>query len=38
MVENTGIVPKFSIELSREALREGKDSQLGAAIEVAKAL
>jgi hypothetical protein len=38
MLENNGIVPKFSIELSRDALKEGRDSQLGAAIEVAKAL
>ena len=26
MIENNGIVPKFSIELSRDALREGRDS------------
>jgi len=38
MLENNGIVPKFSMELSRDALKEGRDSQLGAAIEVAKAL
>src|SRR5467141_1557951 len=38
MLENNGIVPKFSIELLREALKEGRDTQLGTAIEVAKAL
>jgi carboxyl-terminal processing protease len=37
MIENNGIVPKFSIELSRDALREGRDTQLETAIEVAKA-
>jgi C-terminal processing protease CtpA/Prc len=38
MIENNGIVPKFSIELSRDALKEGRDTQLETAIEVAKAL
>jgi Peptidase family S41 len=38
MLENNGIVPKFSIELSREALKQGRDTQLGTAIDVAKAL
>jgi len=38
MLENNGIVPKFSIELSREALKQGRDTQLGTAIEVAEAL
>jgi carboxyl-terminal processing protease len=38
MLENNGIVPKVSMELSRDALKKGRDSQLGAAIEVAKAL
>ena len=38
MLENHGIVPKFSIELSRDALRAGKDTQLEIATEVAKAL
>jgi carboxyl-terminal processing protease len=38
MLENNGIVPKFSIELSRGALREGRDTQLETAVEVAKAL
>src|SRR2546430_5098995 len=38
MLENNGIVPKFSIELSREALKQGRDTQLGTAIEVANAL
>src|SRR5713226_3521745 len=36
MLENNGIVPKFSIELSREALKQGRDTQLGTAVEVAK--
>jgi hypothetical protein len=38
MLENNGIVPKFSIELSRAALREGKDTQLDTAVDVAKAM
>jgi hypothetical protein len=38
MLENNGIAPKFSIELSREALKQGRDTQLGAAIDLAKAL
>jgi hypothetical protein len=38
MLENNGIVPKFSIELSRDALKGGMDSQIGTAIEAAKAL
>ena len=38
MLENNGIAPKFSIELSREALKQGRDTQLETAVEVAKAL
>ncbi len=38
MLENNGIVPKFAIELSRDALREGRDTQLETAIDMAKAL
>jgi hypothetical protein len=38
MLENNGITPKFLIELSREALKQGSDTQLGTAIDVAKAL
>jgi C-terminal processing protease CtpA/Prc len=38
MVENNGIVPKFCVELSREALSQGRDNQLEAASEVAKSL
>lgn len=38
MLENNGIVPKFSIELSRDALKDGRDTQLETAIEVVKAL
>jgi carboxyl-terminal processing protease len=38
MLENIGIVPKFSIDLSRDALRDGRDTQLETAIEVARAL
>jgi len=38
MLENNGITPKFFIELSREALREGRDTQLETAVQVAKAL
>jgi len=33
MLENNGIVSKFSIELSRDALWEGSDTQLQAAVE-----
>jgi hypothetical protein len=35
MLESNGIVPNFAIELSREALREGKDVQLDRALDVA---
>jgi len=38
MLENNGIVPKFSIELSRYALSEGRDTQLETAVQVAEAL
>jgi len=38
MLENNGIVPKFQVELSRDALRDGRDTQLETAVEVVKAL
>jgi hypothetical protein len=38
MLENNGILPKFAIELSRNALRDGHDTQLDTAVEVAKHL
>jgi C-terminal processing protease CtpA/Prc len=38
MIENNGIVPKFSIELSRAGLKEGRDTQLETAVAIAKAL
>jgi hypothetical protein len=38
MLENNGIIPKFSIGLSQDALREGRNSQLRKAIDVAKTL
>lgn len=38
ILENNGIVPKVSIELSRDALRDGRDTQLETAVEVAGAL
>jgi len=38
MLENNGIVPKVSIELLRDALRNGKDTQLETAVEIAKSL
>jgi carboxyl-terminal processing protease len=38
MIENNGIVPKFSIELSRDALKHGTDTQLEAGVKVAHAL
>ena len=38
MLEGNGVVPRFSVELSRDALREGRDTQLEKAVEVAKVL
>src|SRR5271157_1173576 len=38
MLENDGISPPVPTELSREALREGRDTQLETAIEAIKAL
>jgi carboxyl-terminal processing protease len=38
MIENNGIVPKFSVELSRDALKGGTDTQLEAGVRVARAL
>jgi hypothetical protein len=38
MLENNGIIPKFSVDLSRDALREGRDTQLQIAVDVSKAL
>jgi carboxyl-terminal processing protease len=38
MIENNGIVPKFAIELSRDGLRDRRDTQLETAIQVVKAL
>jgi carboxyl-terminal processing protease len=38
MLENNGVVPKFPIELSRDGLRKGRDTQLETAIEVVSAL
>jgi carboxyl-terminal processing protease len=38
MLENNGIIPAVSAELSREALREGRDTQLESAIEVVGSL
>src|SRR5271157_2549358 len=38
MLENDGITPAVSTELSREALREGRDTQLEKAIEVVNSL
>jgi carboxyl-terminal processing protease len=38
MLENNGIVPTASADVSRDALREGKDMQLEKAVEVAKSL
>jgi len=36
MLENNGIVPKFQADLSRDALREGRDTQLETAVEIGK--
>jgi hypothetical protein len=38
MLENNGIVPKFAVELSREALRDGRDTQLETAVGALKAM
>jgi carboxyl-terminal processing protease len=38
MLENNGVAPKFCIELSRDALREQRDTQLETAVEVVKAM
>jgi C-terminal processing protease CtpA/Prc len=38
MLENNGIVPKFQADLSRDALREGRDTQLETAIEIARSM
>jgi quinol monooxygenase YgiN len=38
MLENNGMIPKFSVELSREALIAGRDTQLETAVEVARRL
>jgi len=38
MLENNGITPAFSVDLSRDALLEGRDTQLEQAAEVVKAL
>jgi hypothetical protein len=36
MLENDGIKPAVPVNLSREALREGRDTQLEKAVEAAK--
>ncbi len=38
MLENNGIIPAVSAELSRQGLREGRDTQLEKAVEVVKSL
>jgi C-terminal processing protease CtpA/Prc len=38
MLENNGITPAFSVDLSRDGLREGRDTQLEQAVEMVKAL
>jgi carboxyl-terminal processing protease len=38
MLENNGIIPKSAVDLSRDALREGRDTQLESAIDLAKSL
>jgi hypothetical protein len=38
MLENNGIVPTAPADLSRDALRDGRDTQLEKAVEVAKTL
>jgi C-terminal processing protease CtpA/Prc len=38
MLENNGIVPRFAIDLSRDALRDGRDTQLEKAMDAVKIL
>jgi carboxyl-terminal processing protease len=38
LLENNGIIPKFSVDLSRDALREGRDTQLEFAVDLSKGL
>jgi hypothetical protein len=38
MLENNGMVPKFQVDLSRDALREGRDTQLETAVKIAKTM
>ena len=38
LLENNGIIPKFQVELTRDALRDARDTQLELAINVAKSL
>jgi C-terminal processing protease CtpA/Prc len=38
MLENDGITPVVPVDLSRDALREGKDTQLERAIDVVKSM
>ena len=38
MLENNGIIPTISVELSRDFLREGRDSQVERAVEAVSAL
>ena len=38
MLENSGIVPAVEVELSRDALREGRDTQLERAVEAVQGL
>ena len=38
MIENNGILPKFSIELCETPCSDGRDTQLETAIKVARAL
>jgi carboxyl-terminal processing protease len=38
MLENNGITPAFSVDLSRDALRQGRDTQLEQAVAIVKAL
>ena len=38
MLENSGIVPKFAIELSGDGLQDGRDTQIESAIQTANAM
>jgi len=38
VLENNGIIPTFSVDVSRDALRNARDTQLETAIRIAKTM